>query len=52
MGIRVEGDKDTLVEHTLALNNNPEEDAPWVAKRVKRTEKREHYLLFHQPIPP
>lgn len=30
---------DILEAHTLALNNNPEEDAPWVAKWVKRTEE-------------
>lgn len=29
----------TLIWHTLAFNNNPEEEAPWIAQVVERTKK-------------
>lgn len=41
----------TLMGHTLALNNNPEEEPPWVAQVVKGTEKGNITYTNTDPLP-
>lgn len=46
--MNVKKDRDTLMGHTLEFKNNPEEDAPWVAKWSEGQRKSQHEVVLKQ----